>query len=227
ISSPLMPKRWQKVLWKDQPDYADNHVDMSFLEGMEKNANFTEYSYRDLVLASGALVQHFSSIFIFCNVFIRIFYHRMDVDLRIVASVLVLGFLAWNRVRGLRSPLILACNLIVLSFHPCITTCSIRFPCPVWVGCIAIQITNRQTTGLANVIASASILSSLLLGISPILKTLTLDISQDSIWTMTALMLLCNVIFHNYDHDAPSGYIEFPDSLSINAVRGGALVSYQ
>jgi phosphatidylinositol glycan class C protein len=67
-------------------------------------------------------------------------------------------------------------------------------------------------------LASSSILSSLLLGISPILKTLTHDISKDSIWSMTAVMLLFNAAFHNYDHSTnAAGIIEFPDSLSINA----------
>lgn len=70
--------QWKKVLWKEQ-DFADNHVDQSFLDGLEKNSNVSIFTYPSLVYASGAIIQQFSSIFIFCNLFIRIYFHGYEV----------------------------------------------------------------------------------------------------------------------------------------------------
>ncbi|KAI8927659.1 phosphatidylinositol N-acetylglucosaminyltransferase subunit C [Entophlyctis helioformis] len=57
---------------------------------------------------------------------------------------------------------------------------------------------------------------TMLLGLTPILKNLTKDISTDSIWFMTILMLLANLLFHDYG-SSTSTHTRFPDSLSINA----------
>jgi phosphatidylinositol glycan class C protein len=177
--------KWRKILWKEHPDFPDNHVDKSFLDGLEKNTNISDFEYPALVFASGAITQQFSSIFAFCNLFIRMYYHKFEINLRVVAVLVVISYLVWRQVNRLA---------------------------------LTIKITTRKTGSVLYMLASASILSSLLLGISPILKTLTLDISKDSIWSMTAVMLLCNAAFHNYDHSRNSAsIIEFPDSLSINA----------
>ena len=55
-------EKWQKVLWKAQ-EYEDNHVDKTFLDGMEKNRNIKEFEvfdtlikkYAALVLGPGQL----------------------------------------------------------------------------------------------------------------------------------------------------------------------------
>jgi phosphatidylinositol glycan class C protein len=48
------------------------------------------------------------------------------------------------------------------------------------------------------------------------LKTLTKDIASDSIWTLTTLLFIANLAFHDYGNST-SVKVEFPDSLSINA----------
>lgn len=52
-----------------------------------------------------------------------------------------------------------------------------------------------------------------LLGLTPVLKTLTEDVSSDSIWILTATCLLLNLLFYDYTVTGPS----VGDSLSLNA----------
>ncbi|KAI7895209.1 phosphatidylinositol N-acetylglucosaminyltransferase subunit C [Mucor mucedo] len=54
-----------------------------------------------------------------------------------------------------------------------------------------------------------------LLGLSPILKTLTSQTSDDTIWALTVCCFLANVLFHDYKTQANS--IKIPGSLSTNA----------
>ncbi|EPB90582.1 hypothetical protein HMPREF1544_02643 [Mucor circinelloides 1006PhL] len=54
-----------------------------------------------------------------------------------------------------------------------------------------------------------------LLGLSPILKTLTSQTSDDTIWALTVCCFLANVLFHDYKTQAKS--IKIPGSLSTNA----------
>jgi hypothetical protein len=91
--------KWKKILWQEQPDFADNHVDKSFLDGLEKNTNISDFEYPSLVFASGAITQQFSSIFTFCNLFIRIYYHKLEINLRIVAILVVISYLVWRQVK--------------------------------------------------------------------------------------------------------------------------------
>ncbi|CAG8517455.1 phosphatidylinositol N-acetylglucosaminyltransferase [Gigaspora margarita] len=55
-----------------------------------------------------------------------------------------------------------------------------------------------------------------LLGLSPILKTLTKDTSSDTIWALTVILFLANMLFHDYGSENRTN-IKFPGSLSTNA----------
>ncbi|RCH85134.1 hypothetical protein CU098_007506 [Rhizopus stolonifer] len=54
-----------------------------------------------------------------------------------------------------------------------------------------------------------------LLGLSPILKTLTSQISHDTIWALTVICFLINVLFHDYN--TQTNAIKITGSLSTNA----------
>ncbi|KAI9474165.1 MAG: phosphatidylinositol N-acetylglucosaminyltransferase subunit C [Benjaminiella poitrasii] len=56
-----------------------------------------------------------------------------------------------------------------------------------------------------------------LLGLSPILKTLTSQISDDTIWALTVCCFLANILFHDYHAPQPNHNIKIPGSLSTNA----------
>ncbi|CAB4389669.1 phosphatidylinositol N-acetylglucosaminyltransferase [Rhizophagus irregularis] len=55
-----------------------------------------------------------------------------------------------------------------------------------------------------------------LLCLSPILKTLTKDTSSDTIWALTVILFLANMLFHDYGSENRTN-IKFPGSLSTNA----------
>lgn len=69
---------------------------------------------------------------------------------------------------------------------------------------------------------SALLIYFTLLGLSPILKSLTLSTSPDSIWAMSFLLFTINIFFFDYGTPAPSSSINaanknIPASLSTNA----------
>lgn len=71
---------------------------------------------------------------------------------------------------------------------------------------------NRMHQRLAT-LKSGVLISSILLGLSPILKSLTRSTSSDSIWAMCLLLLLTNIISFDYSSQGPN----HPASLSTNA----------
>lgn len=74
---------------------------------------------------------------------------------------------------------------------------------PVELGC-------ETRTRLAD-LQSAAIFLSFTFGFSPVLKTLTESVSTDTVYAMSAVMLLAHLISFPYDHPSP------PGSLSLNA----------
>ncbi|TPX33341.1 phosphatidylinositol N-acetylglucosaminyltransferase [Synchytrium microbalum] len=63
--------------------------------------------------------------------------------------------------------------------------------------------------------AVALLLAALLL-LSPVLKTLTQDTSDDTLYALTTLLFICNWLFHDYNVEQNVTF-RFPDSVSINA----------
>ncbi|KAF2105123.1 GPI2-domain-containing protein [Rhizodiscina lignyota] len=70
---------------------------------------------------------------------------------------------------------------------------------------------NRQRLATAK---SALLIYCALLGLSPILKSLTKSTSSDSIWTISCFLLIINVFFFDYGGGVGA---KFPASLSTNA----------
>ncbi|TPX48885.1 phosphatidylinositol N-acetylglucosaminyltransferase [Synchytrium endobioticum] len=60
------------------------------------------------------------------------------------------------------------------------------------------------------------LLLALLLLLSPVLKTLTQDTSEDTLYALTTLLFVCNCLFHDFSTEQHATY-RFPDSVSINA----------
>jgi phosphatidylinositol glycan class C protein len=108
---------WERVLWKTQP-YPDNYIPRgSFLSALRKNrklklvacavprffeshleANFRPYTYWPLVVASWAVTQHLSTIFIFLAIFVRLKERWLDPRILVWASLacFVTGYIVWE-----------------------------------------------------------------------------------------------------------------------------------
>lgn len=70
---------------------------------------------------------------------------------------------------------------------------------------------------------SAMLIVLTILGLSPILNSLTLSSDSDSIWTIALYLFLANIVFHDYSTNA-SANISYPGSLSTNAAIMGSVV---
>ncbi|KAJ1988400.1 glycosylphosphatidylinositol anchor biosynthesis [Dimargaris cristalligena] len=63
---------------------------------------------------------------------------------------------------------------------------------------------------------TAAVFFLTLLGLSPILRTLTQGISSDSIWAMSVCLFITNILFFDYSSDLTYS-IQFPGSVALNA----------
>lgn len=170
---------WKKLLYIRQ-DYPDNHVDVTFLEEMQKNVNVRSYDYWAVVRESGVIVQHMSSIVLFIAVFIYLYDDTLSPSSLISAGTALTGagYVFWDL--------------------------SIRTTDPSYEY-------KRQKAA-----KGALLFFMTLLGVSPILKTLTKDTSSDSIWALTVCLFLANLLFHDYGSSNRTN-ITFPGSFSLNA----------
>lgn len=73
---------------------------------------------------------------------------------------------------------------------------------------------NRQRL---STVKSAFLIYCALLGLSPILKSLTKSTASDSIWAMSCWLLIMNIFSFDYGSGEGAGATKFPASLSTNA----------
>ncbi|KAL1995711.1 hypothetical protein VTN49DRAFT_1898 [Thermomyces lanuginosus] len=73
---------------------------------------------------------------------------------------------------------------------------------------------NRQRL---STMKSALLIYSALLGLSPILKSLTKSTASDSIWAMSCWLMIINIFSFDYGSGDKAGAAKFPASLSTNA----------
>lgn len=193
---------WRKVLWEHQP-FPDNYVDRRFLEELRRNEGIRQYRYWAVVKEAGFVGQQLSSVAIFITlwfymeqVVIYICPHK-DLKHTVRHNPVVL----FSSLKGLLSPerLLWACLVSAMlgyGLHQALTPLTKS-------GC-------ELRTRLAD-LQSATIFLSFTFGFSPVLKTLTESVSTDTVYAMSAVMLLAHLVSFPYAHPSP------PGSLSLNA----------
>jgi phosphatidylinositol glycan class C protein len=77
-------------------------------------------------------------------------------------------------------------------------------------------LSSRNRQRLATV-KSAMLIYCALLGLSPILKSLTKSTASDSIWAMSCWLMIINIFSFDYGSGEGAGATKFPASLSTNA----------
>lgn len=159
---------WQKKLFIKQ-SFPDNHVDVSFLNQLRKNVNVPCHDYSSLVHASTTLVQHLSAIVIFLCVFWAVVRERISV-----------------------TQLVFTANLFTL----------IGYGTWMWwikgEQMIAGKASELITVQRKQQLKAAMIFLMFLLGVSPVLKTLTEDTSSDTIAGLTLICFMVNYAFTDY-----------------------------
>eukprot|EP00842_Homolaphlyctis_polyrhiza_P000811 jgi/Hompol1/1730/HPOL_005041-RA len=178
--------KWQKLLYIKQ-DYPDNYVDKSFLNLMKRNVNVRQLSFWNVVGESCRVSQQLSVITLFVAVFVHLY--RDDET---------------NSDPGISNSSINAstANKIVWEpLHLVIGSCIVTILLYLFWMYLAIQNASRSGTSdsfVPKTVSGVVLFFTMLMGLTPILKNLTKDISSDSIWFMTILMFIANMLFHDY-----------------------------
>ncbi|KAJ1680114.1 glycosylphosphatidylinositol anchor biosynthesis [Spiromyces aspiralis] len=95
--------------------------------------------------------------------------------------------------------------------------------CVLW-DCINVYLqTPERRVFRLRVIKGGVFFVLLLFGLTPVLRTLTLDTSDDTIWALSTLLFLINLAFHDYG-SANLTNIGFPGSISLNAAVFAAVL---
>jgi phosphatidylinositol glycan class C protein len=130
------------------------------------------------------IVQHLASVIMFCCCFVAIIHGRVS-PVAVVgwASLCtLLAWVLWDYWMGHKSPL----HLPTRTDYDVNASTSTGPPSP------------RSTRQRLATAKSAALIYSALLGLSPILKSLTRSTTSDSIWALSTWLLLINVAFFDY-----------------------------
>ncbi|KAH7381645.1 phosphatidylinositol N-acetylglucosaminyltransferase-like protein subunit C [Pyrenochaeta sp. MPI-SDFR-AT-0127] len=202
---------YRKLLWFKQP-FPDNYTDeKTFLDHLQRNPRLQPYEFWSLMADATVIVQHLASVAIFCCCFVAIIHGRVS-PVAVVgwASLCtVLAWVLWDHWMG-----------------KSLETSSDRLTKPTSARdtethpAVASSLSPRTEQRLATV-KSAVLIYAALLGLSPILKSLTRSTTSDSIWALSTWLLVINVAF--FDYSGGSG-AQLPASISTNSAMMASAV---
>jgi hypothetical protein len=153
----------------------DNYTDeATFLDHLQRNPRLQPYEFWSLMSDGTVIVQHLATVVIFCCCFVAIIHGR-------VSPVAVVG---WASL----------CSLLAWALWD------------YWMGLSQLPAKEesdrhsgpRSTRQRLTTAKSAALIYAALLGLSPILKSLTRSTTSDSIWALSTWLLLINVAFFDY-----------------------------
>lgn len=259
-------KAWKKLLWVKQT-YPDNYTDeRTFLDHLQRNPRFEPYDFWPLVADSTIIVQHVSSVVIYICCFVGIFQGQVSPEsiLTCGSMATILGWLLWEHWVGQESASQNATQDSILpakesnghganglgltllteslpsvshssSKSSSQSTSPVEAP-PNPLPRKSLPFSSRTASRLKT-IKSAILIYFALLGLSPILKSLTKSTAPDSVWALATCLLIMNIVFFDYGginpkkgkQDSGQGDLvppmgngktsaaKFPASLSTNA----------
>ncbi|KAF2106502.1 phosphatidylinositol N-acetylglucosaminyltransferas-like protein subunit C [Lophiotrema nucula] len=186
---------YKKLLWFKQP-FPDNYTDEeTFLDHMKRNPRLQPYEFWSLMADATVIVQHIASVAIFCCCFVDIAQARVSpVSVVSWASLCtVLGWVLWDYWMAQEEADIVS------------------------AATKADEDTASRSSDSSQRLAtakSALLIYAALLGLSPILKSLTKSTTSDSIWAISTWLLCMNVAFFDYGGGTGS---HLPASISTNS----------
>ncbi|KAH8719392.1 phosphatidylinositol N-acetylglucosaminyltransferase-like protein subunit C [Phaeosphaeriaceae sp. PMI808] len=197
---------YKKLLWFKQP-FPDNYTDeTTFLDHLQRNPRLQPYEFWSLMSDATIIVQHLASVAIFCCCFVAIFNGRVS-PVAIVGWASLCTLLAWalwdywvGRESGLLQPQ----SPATPKFDPG-----------------GVPPKSRRTRKRLVTAKSAALIYAALLGLSPILKSLTRSTTSDSIWALSTWLLLMNVAFFDYSGGPGT---QLPTSMSTNSAMMASAV---
>jgi Ca2+/Na+ antiporter len=167
----------------------DNYTnEATFLDHLQRNPRLQPYEFWSLMSDATIIVQHLASVVIFCCCFVAIIHGRVS-PVAVVgwASLCtLLAWVLWDYWKGHESGSSPTTDVNMIGKDSSKRTASSR--------------SNQQRLTTAK---SAALIYAALLGLSPILKSLTRSTTSDSIWALSTWLLLMNVAFFDYSGGPP------------------------
>ncbi|EFZ03743.1 Phosphatidylinositol N-acetylglucosaminyltransferase [Metarhizium robertsii ARSEF 23] len=197
-------RAWKKLMWVKQSwAVPDNYTDQAtFLENLQRNPRLKPYDFWPLVADSTVILQHVCSVTIFIVCFVGIYHERVS-PVSVVSwssFATFVGWILWERWVSEEEDKEDEANAAAAASAAAEGSAA---PAPV------VRAGSRLGT-----IKSALLIWSTLLGLSPILRSLTESTSSDSIWAISFWLLAINIFFFDYSGGVGA---KFPASLSTNA----------
>jgi phosphatidylinositol N-acetylglucosaminyltransferase subunit C len=189
--------KWQRHLHSNQP-YPDNYVDSSFLAHLVKTTEAEQpASVLQVALESAVLVEQISATILFLCCYGLLLHSGRP-------------FFAYIAFADAACCLLLAGAISIVRLLP--NRPDVQ----------SSSITARTSVQWAQAIRFCCVVLVSLLALSPILKTLTQSYCNDSLWTLTGLLLLIHLITHDYS--LQPGPRKVPGILSMNAAMSASIL---
>ncbi|CAN0079611.1 unnamed protein product [Pylaiella littoralis] len=237
---------WQNVLYKRQP-YADNHVPDSFLEKLVTNAYVRQPDLRLYVINTFAVTQQISAV----TLFLVVFMHTQDglisvgtmvmVDLLLLFGGYATVFLVSPKRNNARVDGAIPGSLArsaggdSLKVNDPYIGGSVGGgggtfggargapPRPVGLGEDDEGLDDLSLSSVSSTLASFFLFLAILRIMAPVLRTLTVSYSDDTIYALAVTLSFLHLAFHDYSYaNTASGH--FQGTLSLNAAIFAAVL---
>jgi hypothetical protein len=207
---------YKKLLWFKQPcqcthrspvlnvnphltyTVPDNYTDeTTFLDHLQRNPRLQPYEFWSLMGDATVIVQHLATVVIFCCCFVAIIHDRVSPVAVVGWATLctVLAWFLWDHWMGQEFETI--SNVAPTPAPDADADNAAIKPSSALSG--------RTQQRLATA-KSALLIYAALLGLSPILKSLTRSTTSDSIWALSTWLLMMNVAFFDYSAGTGAQY---------------------
>lgn len=168
----------------------DNYTDeQTFLDHLQRNPRLQPYEFWSLMTDASVIVQHLASVAIFSSCFVAIIQAKVSpvsvVGWATICSVF--AWVLWDHWMG--QSFEIASDATPMPSSPIEATKMHHAS--------ASSLSPRMQQRLATA-KSAVLIYSALLGLSPILKSLTRSTTSDSIWALSTWLLVMNILFFDY-----------------------------
>jgi hypothetical protein len=177
----------------------DNYTDeKTFLDHLQRNPRLQPYEFWSLMADATVIVQHLASVVIFCCSFVAIIQGRVS-PVAVVGWASLCTILAWFLWDYWMGQDVASSDAPSTAGSP-ITESHLS---------ASISRSPRMQQRIATA-KSAVLIYAALLGLSPILKSLTRSTTSDSIWALSTWLLMMNIAFFDYSAGPGAQYEGFP-----------------
>lgn len=195
-SNRVSPRPWQWKVSVNHHTVPDNYTDeKTFLDHLQRNPRLQPYEFWSLMADATIIVQQLASVAIFCCCFVAIIQGNVS-PLSVVGWATLCTVLAWILWDHWQGQALKASANTDLNSNSSVagedtdSDADSELEIPLTP---PPRYRQRMST-----IKSAVLIYGALLGLSPILKSLTKSTTSDSIWAISTWLLMMNVAFFDY-----------------------------